>query len=67
MAFGFLRRKDKAAAPAAEEKTAEAPEGAAIVRWCEENAKKGSSTARRFFELADAGWAVPSSDEEASE
>ncbi len=34
MAFGFLRRKDKAAAPAAEEKTAEAPaqEGAAVGR-----------------------------------
>ncbi len=67
MAFGFLRRKDEEAA--AEGKPAEAPaqEGAAVVRWCEENAKKGNGIARRFLELADAGWAVPSSDEEARE
>ena len=40
---------------------------AAVVRWCEENARKGSSVSRRFLDLIDAGWATPSSDEEARE
>ncbi len=51
----------------AEEPARTHPRGAALVRWCEENAKKGSLVSRRFLDLIDAGWSVPSSDEEAKE
>ncbi len=69
MAFGFLRRRDKRTVPTAKGKPAEAPtqESAAVVRWCEEDVKEGSSVSRRFLDLVDAGWTVPSSDKEARE
>ncbi len=44
----------------------EKPSGAEMVSWFEAN-RESSKTAKRFFELAEQGWTVPSSDAEASE
>gem|GEM_PF-4937166 len=38
----------------------------ALVSWFEAN-RASSKTAKRFFDLADKGWTVPSTDSEASE
>ena len=51
--------------PVSENTQKEKRSGSAIITWFEAN-KDSSKTAKRFFELADKGWTVPSTDEEAS-